>query len=354
METRTCSQELLLAIKEFTSALCDTFSPKRQSPLGRYKRILQHIKVEDKQAVSKVVNGFATFFAEQNFSEGNLPLPAIIPYKEQMYIPIGALFTEGEEEEKEVMTRHLAIIKTLCWDVPADYKAPVSTNLSLELALSKAKTNEDLVVDDVIEVIKTLISELKDMKEGESITTVAANVLQSKTFTDVFSKIQTQIEEKQIDPPKLAVKLQTALPRLIGELTAQFGTSSESAETMPKYMEAINSVMTGLAGSMTAAPPDPVKKRLRNKAKLLTETEDAPGDSNKPTQVTKDPKDSEDRPDETQSLINGCEEKTMEKTRVRGSPCVGRKSDVRDGECENQTAPTEQAPRSEDVQNKVH
>ena len=59
------SQKAFEAIKLFITDLTDVFTPKKKSdPLNLYKRLVNYIKVEDENAVGKVISGFDGFFQQ--------------------------------------------------------------------------------------------------------------------------------------------------------------------------------------------------------------------------------------------------------------------------------------------------
>jgi hypothetical protein len=261
------------AIKDLTQQTTIVFAPKRQTPMGRYNRLLKNIKLSDFDTVDKFLRGFAQFFDDFDLYEP-VPVEAIIPYNKTIFLPIGKLL--DDPEEKGTIIRHLESIKRLMMDVEiSGMTQKLPTSLNLELALCESKSNEDIVVDQVLDLITTLITQMKNSntppknteggKDGDTteeieepkpsnIMDIASGILKSASFSETFENIQSKISNGEIDGMRLMTKLKDAIPQLISKLMLSLGEGGANEEeiqnNVPNYMSAVQSVMAGITGAM--------------------------------------------------------------------------------------------------------
>lgn len=263
MEDIKARKQLLSAVQNFVAELAVCFSPKRQTPMGRYHRFLKKLMVRDTETLDRIFKGFETFFEDYDNLYLEIEEAAIIPYKETMYIPIGHLLnSEQGKSDKTSIINHLEAIKRLLGSVVIKTKIDkLATKLNLELALCESASNEDLVVDQVLDLITTLITEMKNASaktpEGEEkpggIMDIASNILKSQSMTETFESIQGKIKNEEVDGQKLLGKLGKAIPQLVSKLMMSLGESSDGnqiEQQMPEYLKAIQGVMQGITGPM--------------------------------------------------------------------------------------------------------
>src|SRR5271166_3759863 len=124
------------AIKDLTQQMTIVFVPKRQTPMGRYHRLLKSIKLSDVETVDKFLRGFAQFFEDFDLYK-TVTVEALIPYNKTIFLPIGKLLED--REEKDTIIRHLETIKRFMLDVEISGMAQkLPTSLNLELALCES------------------------------------------------------------------------------------------------------------------------------------------------------------------------------------------------------------------------
>ena len=77
----------LQGIKDFVECLCDVFVQKRQTPLGRYKRLIKYV-IETDEATLKFIKGFQEFFTLHP-TLADIDQEVRILYAPKIFIPIG-------------------------------------------------------------------------------------------------------------------------------------------------------------------------------------------------------------------------------------------------------------------------
>lgn len=193
------NEKALSMMKEFVECLYDVFPPKRQSPMGRYKRLLNQVMTSDEEMLNKFIGGFTDFF-ECNKNLKDVPRASLISYNENIFIPIGKYM---ETEEVEIIIKHLVMIKLIL------------TGKMDNTSLSEANSAEERFIDEIVSSIETYIKE-NPFEEGMTITEIVKNLLTSGLLEKIIDSVQERLGDGSMNEVKLLLCMQKALPRLLG------------------------------------------------------------------------------------------------------------------------------------------
>lgn len=211
---------LLQAMKDFVDCLCDVFKPKRQTPLGRYKRLILYVKPTDGDALKKFIEGFHSFFIITNLNK--IGTDAVIKYKENIYLPVGKFI--GSPETMVIIT-HLKVIKSLLYGVSED------TSLSVG-------GREEELINILIEKIGKIMNNLK----ADDGTDAMQKLFADGSFIGMFKMIQDAIANEEVDPAKLLMKLQSIIPKMLS------GANGMDMSQFAQFAPMIESVIGSMGG----------------------------------------------------------------------------------------------------------
>lgn len=201
----------LEAIQDFVLCLCDAFSPNRNSPLGRYKRIVKELRYTDVEILdNKLFKGFKLFFAKYpNLTKAKVDKAACVPYSKNIFIAVGAF---SETPEFSVVLRHLHNIRKILTDVDGGTDTVV---LEEEAESDSAGfEKEDAYIEDIIE---TMLSHFKGL-DFDDPKKMIAQMMEKGILTDIMDKAEKGMSSGEFDGVKFLSRLQSIIPKIVSKM----------------------------------------------------------------------------------------------------------------------------------------
>ena len=202
-------------IVEFVNQLYLQFGNKTKvTPLGLYKKIIENLKISDKEFIGRVINGFREFFKrnEQSLETGNLFLiqkGEKIYYSETIFIEIQKFIhkSRNDAETLETISEYLKLIDTTLNPTNEKFN---NLEKSVESSVDTS-TDEGKFISDILVKTKDSVSG-DDMKNP---LTAITGIVQSGVLTTLWEGISGS-GKKGLDPQKLLGSLQGALGVISG------------------------------------------------------------------------------------------------------------------------------------------
>lgn len=202
------------AVVGFVGDLWSVFgSPKKASPLALYRRLIDHIKFTDEEAINKVLCGFRQFLviyedAIINNNLDSIPRGTVIKYgeAENIFIEVQKFIyqTKNDPETREAIRQHLITISTIL--------EPNSKKLEeLDKRLSDLNLNLDSKEG---EFITGIMHKAKDTMESADIndpTQAIFSLMGSNVIQDMVAGLQHGVSSGEMDIQKLLGSMQTAI-----------------------------------------------------------------------------------------------------------------------------------------------
>ena len=203
-------KKVLESMKEFVDCLCDVFKPNRQSPLGRYKRLIKYVSVEDTGAFEKFKKGFTEFFSILGGYNGgkNINENSKIFYNTNIFLPIGKMI---KTPEFQIILKHLNIIHLLMFGDEAKIS-------------ETGGGKEDELINSLMDNIVNIMENVK----GDSPEAAMQSLLSDGKFISMFSEIKNSMENGDIDGMVLFSKMQSLIPKLLSKLVRGGGQGMEN------------------------------------------------------------------------------------------------------------------------------
>ena len=203
------------SITEFVNDLWEVFGIRSKvTPLALYKRLIEHIKFTDEEAIMKAIQPFSSFVKRYNSAiiSGNLdeiPRGEIIRYGEnnKIVIEIQKFIYKGDNETKTIIRQYLLTINAIL-------------NPSKEAIDELEKKRSTLGLDDSYEsnfltnVMDKAKTSMQDI-DTENPSVALASLAQSGVIQELFSGLQTGMASGEMDFGKLVGSMQGALGNLM-------------------------------------------------------------------------------------------------------------------------------------------
>lgn len=203
------------AITEFVNDLWEVYGEKSKvTPLALYKRLIEHIKFSDEEAIMKAVNSFQNFVKNYDSAiiKGDLdqiPRGEVIPYGEnkRVVIEIQKFIHKGDLETKTIIRQYLLTINAIL-------------NPSNEAIEELEKKKKQLELDDspegkflsgVLEKAKGSMQDIQTDNPAIALTSLA----QSGVIQELFTGLQQGMGSGEMDFGRLVGSMQGALGSLM-------------------------------------------------------------------------------------------------------------------------------------------
>jgi len=230
MESRY--NEAYSAVISFVEELWDVFGEKTEiSPLALYNRLLNHIKLGDKESINRCLTGFRYFVATYNDNlinddMDNIPKNAKITYgtSDKIYIEMGKFIKNSDSDTCDVIRQHLLTISAILESDGEKAKILEDTLHKLNI---DTNTNEGKFVSDIMGKAHSAMANMDDVQDP---TAAIASLMQSGLLSDLTTGIQQGVENGNMDVGRLLSSMQGAINNLIPLAQSQ---SSFSPEAQP-------------------------------------------------------------------------------------------------------------------------
>lgn len=218
------------AVVTFVNDLWEVFGePKKASPLALYRRLIDHIKFTDVDAINKALCGFRQFLAtNEEFILGDIeriPRGEVIPYgtSERVYLEIQKYIymTRDDKDTQEAIRHHLVTISAI---LEPDQKKIEELERRME-SMNLRETKEG-------EFISNIMNKAKGVMENTSVETpqqAIMGLLGSGVIPDMMSGLQQGVGSGEMDMRRLLTTMQSA----IGAMIPQSPAASSSSQSLP-------------------------------------------------------------------------------------------------------------------------
>lgn len=250
------------SITEFVNDLWEVFGEKSKvTPLALYKRLIEHIKFTDEEAIMKAITPFQTFVKKYNsiiISEelDKIPRGETIQYGEnkKIAIEIQKFVYKGDNETKTIIRQYLLTINAIL---------NPSKEAIDELEKKKLGLDNSPESDFLTNVMNKAQSSMQDINTDDP-KVAMLSLAQSGVIQDLFSGLQNGMASGEMDFGKLVGSMQGALGNLMQGMNVPEGTRPAKVEEVtdePATDKPPKEVVdtTNSEGSSTSPSPEVVE-----------------------------------------------------------------------------------------------
>ncbi len=209
------------AIQSLVSDLWSVHKSTQNTPLSLYRRLMQKEDTDINQTHDKMnnyVQGFRVFLSNYEESVKKMedfvliPKGTVIRYKdsERVYLEIQKYIYKADNEEKEIIRKHLL---TIAATIDPDEKTLTALESApiLEKFNIKGNGKEGQFVSDIMRKAKKAM----ENSDADDPTTAIMGLLSSGVVTDMVKGLQGGVESGAMDMTKLLTSMQGALSEVI-------------------------------------------------------------------------------------------------------------------------------------------
>ena len=213
------------AVVTFVNDLWDVFGDsKRVTPLALYRRLIEHIKFTDVQAINKSLSGFREFLVTYEDAIltdiETVPRGAVIRYgtSDKVLLEIQKYIYKSDHETREVIKKHLLTIYAII--EPDDKKIA-----ELERGPPRPLSIEELPIDNDTregQFITSIMHKAKGTMENVDANNPGAAImglLQSGVIQDMVVGLQAGVGSGEMDMQKLFGSMQAAMSAVAPGIT---------------------------------------------------------------------------------------------------------------------------------------
>lgn len=265
--------EAFSAISSFVNDLWDAFgNVKKASPLALYHRLVEGIKITDKESIKKTVDGFKTFLKQHELSimKGDfeaVPQGTVIPYgaNKRICIEIQSFFyrSRNDKDTLEVIKRHLLTIGMIL-DPREDKMTELENSQKTVDAMAEMlpgldmKSKEGQFINDILENAKT---SLQDIDTSNPMTAMMAIY-----NSGALQKMMTGMQTGEMNPKSLAKMMKKTLNTLLPDDEDDDVPAPTPVET-PTLVEAPTEAVGGVENVVEAEEAMPaLEDNIRDEA----------------------------------------------------------------------------------------
>ena len=197
---------------------------KRVCPLALYRRLIEHIKFVDSEAINKILCNFKEFLStyEVNIMSNTLeyiPRGTFITYgnSQKVYIDIQKFIykTKDDPETRETIRQHLITISAI---LEPNEKKLKELNKSIFPDIDSNSTKEDIFINNIMGKAK---SSMENMNQDSDPTTAIMGLLSSGIVQDMVFGLQEGVENGEMDVKKLLGTMNSAIGNLIPQVPVE-------------------------------------------------------------------------------------------------------------------------------------
>jgi len=206
------------AVITFVNDLWDVFgNPKKPTPLALYRRLVDHIKFSDAEAINKVLSGFREFLVTYEDSIINnkldsIPRGTVIRYGESktVYLDIQKYIyqTQKDLETREAIRQHLVTISAI---LEPDSKKLEELDKRISDLNIDMDSREGEFITGIMHKAKDSMENIDTENPGQAIM----GLLSSGVIQDMVSGLQQGVSSGEMDMAKLLGSMQTAIGAII-------------------------------------------------------------------------------------------------------------------------------------------
>jgi hypothetical protein len=229
------------AVITFVHDIWDVFgNPKKATPLALYRRLIEHIKFADSDAINKVLNGFKEFFSmyEKSILSNNLdsiPRGVVIRYGESksVYLDIQKYIyqTQKDPETRAAIRQHLVTISAI---LDPDSKKLEELDKRINELNIDLDSKEGEFITGIMHKAKSSMENVDTENPGQAIM----GLLSSGVIQEMVSGLQYGVSSGEMDMQKLLGSMQTAIGSIMPPPT-QSTRNTQKSEISEKGIKEI-------------------------------------------------------------------------------------------------------------------